>query len=78
MFISNLGCHAERGRNHSLSPKCRSKPLKSMNCITSSSSKPMPVVFLFPLLLVDLDNKYGNESELINNNSVSYLEYVNF
>ena len=44
-------------------PSTGLKTLKSMTCLTSLASKPMPVVFIFPLFLADLDKKYGNEIE---------------
>ena len=59
-------------------PIADSKTLKSMNCITSWSSKPIPGAFLFPLFLADLDKKHRNEIEMDKNNSVTYIEYVDF
>ena len=35
-----------------------------MNCVMYWSLKPVPVAFLFPLFLADLDKKYGNEIEM--------------
>ena len=40
-----------------------SKTLKSMTCLTCLTSKPVTVVFIFPLFLADLEKKYKNESE---------------
>ena len=36
----------------------------------------MPVAFLFPLFLVDMDKMYRNEIEWIKNNSVTDMEYI--
>ena len=49
-----------------------------MNCVTYWSLKPVPVAFLFPLFLADLDKKYRNEIEMDKNNSGTYMEYVYF
>ena len=38
----------------------------------------MPVAFLFPLFLVDLDKKYRKEIEMDKNNSITYMEYTYF
>ena len=64
MFIARLGCPERKG-NHSLIFKMQINPkiLKSTSCVTSSNSKPVPVAFLFPLLLADIDKKYRDERE---------------
>ena len=41
-----------------------SKTLKSMACLTSLTSKPLPAAFMFLLFLADLDKKYRNEIEM--------------
>ena len=69
VFFSNLGCPEHRG-NHSLTSKCRIKKLKSMTRVMSFAGKPVPVPFLFPLFLADLDKKCRNEIEVDKNNSV--------
>ena len=67
MFISNLQCPERGGNRSSLTFKCiDSKTLKSMNFVTSWSTKPMPRAFLFPLFLADLDKKYRNEIQMDN------------
>ena len=60
MFIFNLVCPEIRG-NHSLTSKCR---FKNPDFVTSWSSKPVPLEFLFPLFLANLDKKYSNEIEM--------------
>ena len=62
MFISKWGCSERRG-NHSLTPKRRFKNLKTMTCLTFLTSKRVPVAFIFPVFLADLEKKYKNESE---------------
>ena len=62
MFISKLG-GSERKGNHLLTPKRRFKSPKTHDLITCLTSKPVPVAFIFPLLLADLEKKYKNESE---------------
>ena len=61
MFISKLEC-PEIGENHCLTSKCRFINPKIHEL--SWSTKPVPRAFLFPLLLADLDEKYGNEIEM--------------
>ena len=77
MFISKLESPESR-RNHSLTSKCRFKRLKSMNCVTYWSLKPVPVAFLVSLFLAGLDTKYRNEIEMDKINSETYMEYVYF
>ena len=66
MFIFKLGSPESRG-NHSQLPSADSKTLKSMNCATSLSSKLVPVAFMFPSLMPDLNRKYRNVIEIDKN-----------
>ena len=62
MLISKLGCSERRG-NQSLTSKSRFKNLKIQDLPYVLYFKPVPVAFMFPLFLVDLDKKYRNEIE---------------
>ena len=63
MFIFQLGCPESRV-NHSLTSKCRFKNLKIQDLPYVLYFKPLPVAFMFPLFLADLDKKYKNEIEM--------------
>ena len=60
MFISKLGGSEEITP---WLPSADSETLKSMNCLMSLKSKAVPVAFMFPLFLADLDKKYKTEIE---------------
>ena len=65
MFISKLGCPEVRG-NHCLTSKCSLKNPKmhELHYVLQLKTRRVPVAFLFPLFLADLDKKYKNEIEM--------------
>ena len=63
MFIFQLGCPESRG-NHSLTSKCKFSNLKIQDLPYVLYFKPVPVAFMYPLFLADLDKKYKSEIEM--------------
>ena len=65
MLISKLESLESRG-NHSLTSKCRFKNHKihELYYVLKLKTRRVPVAFLFPLFLADLDKKYRNEIEM--------------